>query len=208
MSVIDKLAASLGRRDEIPNQELAREIVKKNDESAVKELAENLSHRKKDIQNDCIKVLYEIGAEKPNLIAPYLKDFLALLTSKNNRLQWGAMTALGCIVKEKPAEIFAALGKILDAADQGSVITRDHCVNILISLTAEKKYRDKTFPLLIEQLISCPTNQLPMYAENAAPVISEKYKDKFVKTLTSRLGDIEKESKRKRVEKVIRKLLK
>jgi hypothetical protein len=208
MGVIDKLATALGRRDEVPNQELAREIVRKEDKGAIKELAENLSHKKKDIQNDCIKVLYEIGAERPMLIAPYLKDFVALLTSKNNRLQWGAMTALGCIVKEQPAEIFAALGKILAAADQGSVITRDHCVNILISLTAEKKYRDKTFPLLVEQLMSCPTNQLPMYAENALPVIDANLKDKFIKTLSGRLGEIEKESKRKRVEKVIKKLLK
>jgi len=206
MSIIDKLAISLGRRDEVPNQELAREIAAGEDKNAVKELVENLSHKNKDIHNDCIKVLYEIGAVKPKLIAPYLKDFLPLLGSKNNRLQWGAMMALGCIAKEKPAEIFAALGKIIDAADRGSVITRDHCVNILISLTAEKKYRDKTFPLLIEQLMTCPTNQLPMYAENAAPVIDAGLKDRFIKTLSGRLDEIEKESGRKRVEKVIKKL--
>src|SRR5882757_2347250 len=121
MSVIEKLAVSLGRRDEVPNQELARHVAAREDKAAVKELVENLAHKNKDIQNDCIKVLYEIGAVKPKLISPYLKEFLKLLDSKNNRLQWGAMTALGCFVKEKPAEIFAALGKILDAADRGSV---------------------------------------------------------------------------------------
>jgi hypothetical protein len=207
MSIIGKLAVSLGRRDEVPNQELAKVVAAKEDKAAVSELVENLSHKNKDIQNDCIKVLYEIGAVKPKLIAPYLKNFLALLSSKNNRLQWGAMTALDCIAREKPAEIFAALGKIIDAADRGSVITRDHCVNILISLTAEKKYRDKTFPLLIEQLMTCPTNQFPMYAENAAPAIDAELKDRFIKTLSGRLDDIEKESGRKRVEKVIKRLL-
>ncbi len=206
MSILDKLATSLGRRDEVPNQQLARDIAARQDKNAVKELVENLSNKSRDIQNDCIKVLYEIGAVKPKLIAPYLKDFLALLGSKNNRLQWGAMTALGCIVEEKPAEIFAMLGKIIDAADKGSVITRDHCVNILISLTALKQYRDKTFPLLAEQMMTCPTNQFPMYAENALPVIDAGLKEKFIKVLSGRLGEIEKESGRKRVEKVIRKL--
>lgn len=206
MSIIEKLATSLGRRDEVPNQELARDIAAREDLDAVGELIENLSHKNTGIQNDCIKALYEIGAAKPKLIAPYLKNFLALLGSKNNRLQWGAMTALDCIVKEKPAEIFAALGKIIDAADKGSVITRDRCVNILISLTAEKKYRDKTFPLLIEQLMTCPINQFPMYAENALPVIDAAFKDRFVETLSGRLDEIEKESGRKRVEKVIKKL--
>ena len=208
MNIIDRLATSLGRRDEVPNQELAKDVAAREDKNAVREVVENLAHKSKDIQNDCIKVLYEIGAVKPKLIAPYLKDLLPLLESKNNRLQWGAMTALGCIANEKPAEIFAVLGKIVDAADKGSVITRDHCVNILISLTALGTYREKTFPLLIEQLMTCPANQLPMYAENALPVIDAGLKDKFVKTLAGRLGQLEKESQRKRVEKVIRKLSK
>jgi hypothetical protein len=45
-----------------------------------------------------------------------------------------------------------------------------------------------------------------MYAERTLPVISEKYKKDFVKVLSSRLKEIEKESKMKRVEKVIKKL--
>ena len=206
MSITLKLATSLGRRDEVPNQELAAAIVAKNDKKAVAELVENLTDKNKAIRYDCIKVLYEIGYVKPKLLAGHYLTLLAELESKDNRMQWGAMTALGTIALEKPDEIFKALGKIIDIADRGSVITRDHCVNILIKLTSLAKFAGKTFPLLNEQLLSAPTNQLPMYAENAAPVVSEKYKDKFVKTLTSRLGDIEKESKRKRIEKVIRKL--
>ena len=34
--------------------------------------------------------------------------------------------------------------------------------------------RRQNLPALNEQLLSGPTNQLPMYAENAAPVVSEK----------------------------------
>jgi hypothetical protein len=59
---------------------------------------------------------------------------------------------------------------------------------------------------LIEQLKNAATNQLPMYAENVLPIISDKYKSTVIKTLTKRLGEIEKETKRKRVEKVIKKL--
>jgi hypothetical protein len=45
-----------------------------------------------------------------------------------------------------------------------------------------------------------------MYAENAIPVITEKNNLLLIKTLTSRLDEIEMESKRKRVEKVIKKV--
>lgn len=204
MSIIDKLASSLNRRDEVPNQELARDIVISKDKKAVKELVENLSN-KKAIQNDCIKVLYEIGEREPKLIADYINEFVSYLNSKNNRLQWGAMTALGAITNERPKEIYANLTTIVSAADKGSVITKDNAVNILIKLCSIGDYSDSAFALLIEQLLKSHTNQLPMYAERAMPVINENNKRLFIKTLNSRLDDIEKDTKRKRVEKVIRK---
>src|SRR5690242_16668150 len=106
MSVINKLASSLGRRDEVPNQELAAEIAGSNDKKAVKELVDNLNNKSKDIQSDCIKVLYEIGSLKPELIATFVNNFIDLLGNKNNRLQWGAMTALNIITNEKPDAVY------------------------------------------------------------------------------------------------------
>jgi len=206
MSILDKLASSLGRRDEGPNQELAKKITTTKDKKAVKELIENLNNKNKDIQSDCIKVIYEIGELSPGLIADYGKELVVLLDSKNNRLQWGAMTALNAITKEVPDLIFAALAKIIAVADKGSVITNDHCVAVLIKLCAVKKYETSAFSLLNERLLKSPTNQLPMYAENTLPAINSKNKAQFIKTLNSRLKDIEKETKRKRVEKVIKKL--
>jgi uncharacterized protein (UPF0147 family) len=206
MSVIPKLATSLNRRDEVPNQELAKQIVKKNDRKAVQELVENLGNKSKDIQNDCIKVLYEIGEDKPGLIAAYAKDFIALLTNKNNRLQWGAMTAINTITTHEPKLVYSALPKIIAAADNGSVITKDHAVNILIKLCTVKQYSADAFALLCEQLSVSATNQLPMYAERALPAINDKNKKQFIKVLSSRLADIEKDTKRLRVEKIIKKL--
>ncbi len=208
MSIINQLASSLGRRDEAPNQALAKTVAENGDKKAVKELVENLNHKNKDIQNDCIKVLYEIGELKPELIANYINDFLAVLGHKNNRLQWGGMTALNYISKIKPKAVFENLPQIIEAAEQGSVITRDNAVNILINLAAVPKYASDAFDLLIDQLLNCSTNQLPMYAERALPIINEKNKAVFVETLNMRLDDIEKESKRRRVEKVIKKISK
>ena len=206
MSVLDKLATSLNRRDEIPNQELAKQIAKKKDVKAIRELIDNLANKNKDIQNDCIKVLYEIGAINPSLIADYAKNFIALLDHKNNRLQWGGMTAINAITLENPKMIYASLGKIIAAADKGSVITKDYAVNILIDLCSIKQYAEKSFSLLNEQLMESATNQLPMYAERTMPIINDKNKKMFVATLSKRLGDIDKDSKRKRLENVIKKI--
>lgn len=45
-----------------------------------------------------------------------------------------------------------------------------------------------------------------MYAENALPIINEQNKAVFKATLTKRIGEVDKESKRKRIEKVLKKL--
>ncbi|MGZ4851276.1 MAG: hypothetical protein ACXV2C_07850 [Candidatus Bathyarchaeia archaeon] len=207
MTVLDKLATSLNRNDEMPNQELAKQIVKENDKTAIKELVSNLNNLNKNIQSDCIKVLYEIGERKPSLIAEYADEFITLLTKNNNRLIWGAMTALDALTIENPTTIYQRLAKIIEAANEGSVITKDHAVNILIKLCSVKKYSNEAFALLIEQLKSCPTNQLPMYSENASKIINNKGKaDVFINVLSSRLDQVEKESKKKRIEKVIKHL--
>lgn len=207
MSIISKLASALDRRDEVPNKELAKQIATKKDKKSVQELINNLNNKSKDIQNDCIKVLYEIGEINPALVVSYTKEFIALLDHKNNRLQWGAMTAINTITLENPKLVFASISKIVAAADKGSVITKDYAVNILIKLCSVKQFADNAFALLNEQLLQSPTNQLPMYAEKAIPIINDSNKKIFIKTLTSRLDDIEKDTKRKRVEKVIKKFI-
>jgi hypothetical protein len=137
-----------------------------------------------------------------------LKHFIALLDSKNNRLQWGAMHALYTMTDEDSKAVYKALPQLAAAADRGSVITRDNYVAILVKLGRIKQYHEEVFALLNEQLMSCPVNQLPMYAENALPIINHKNREIFINTLHSRLDDFEIETKRKRVEKVLKKLAK
>jgi hypothetical protein len=206
VSILPKLASSQNRKDEVPNQELAQEIAETGNKQAIAELVSNVSNKDKNLQSDCIKVLYEIGERKPGLIAEHLPAFLQLLESKNNRLVWGAMTALSGIASVNPAGLHENLPRILDAANKGSVIAKDQAVNILIKLAANPEYTDNALVLLQELMETCPTNQLPMYAENALPVIKGNRKKDFASLLTKRLPEIDKESKQKRVAKVIKKL--
>ena len=102
--MLEKLAYSLGRNDEEPNIDLAKKLVKSKNKKGIKEIVNVLSNSKEQIANDCIKVLYEIGELEPKLISEYAGDFIQLLQSKNNRLVWGAMTALSKIVSHNPDE--------------------------------------------------------------------------------------------------------
>lgn len=209
MSVIEKLATSLGRKDDVPNQELAKEIAETNDKAAVSELIEILkTTNDKKIKSDCIKTLYEIGYLKPEFISDYYQYFLELLKNKNNRLVWGAMIALKTISNIKPKEICENLTEILDATENGSVITNDNGISILINLSKVKEYFEDTFPLLLEQLRKCEPKQLPMYAERTLPIINAKNKIEFINLMNERMNELNKESQKKRIEKVLKKLMK
>jgi len=206
MTVLNKLATSLGRRDEIPNQLLAGQIVRAQDQQAVTELVEHLSHRDRRIQNDCIKVLYEIGETNPDLIAEHRLVFAGLLKSKNNRLVWGAMTALDHITLKEPRGVYRLLPEILAAADTGSVIARDHAISILTKLATFNQFSKKCVPVLMEQLKTCPSNQFPMYAEMSLKVVNQKSVRLFREAIGNRLARLAKESQKKRITRVLRQM--
>ena len=206
MSVLNQLASALNIRNTEPNKALAKKVAETNDKKAVEELMGGLKGKDKNIQSDCIKTLYEIGELQPKLIAKYAPDFVALLGSKNNRMVWGAMTALSSIGLENAPVLYDALAKIVNTADKGTVITKDHAVKILAQLGTIPEYKETAIDLLLEQILASPVNQLPSYAESTMPIIDAAHKAAFLKVLNTRLPDVEQDTKRKRLEKVIKKM--
>jgi hypothetical protein len=101
MSTLDRIAYFQGRRDEVPNQELAHDLAAREDRAGIREITEALLHREPNVRSDCLKVLYEIGYLKPELVAPYAGDFLKLLASWTNRLVLGAMMGLSAALSDR-----------------------------------------------------------------------------------------------------------
>jgi hypothetical protein len=204
MSILESLSSSTGRKDKEQNKRLATEIANQENVEAVEELVANLNNKDKNIQSDCIDTLYETGYRRPELIADYCTDFLELLESSNNRLVWGGMIALSTIVDLKHKEIFESLAKIMSITNKGSVITIDNGVKILIKLTRYPEYFIATNHLLMDQLLKCPIKQLPMYAERAIECITDNNRQEFVQLLEKRYPECDKESQKKRLEKVLK----
>ena len=109
----------------------------------------------------------EVGACAPTLIEPYVDEFVALLSHKDNRLVWGAMTALGTIANAKAAEIWPHVEQIIDATRHGSVITQDWGVRVLAALSAnDATYATEIFPFLMSFLANCRPKDVPRHAES------------------------------------------
>jgi hypothetical protein len=191
MSILNRLASLQNRRDEVPNQELAHDLAVKKDKAGIREIAENLWNKDKKIQSDCIKVLYEVGVLEPKLIAGYTEDFVKLLKSKDNRLVWGAMTALAEVAKADADVVFKNLDAIKKAKETGSVITIDNAISALaFTASADPKYSKVIFPYLLQHLSSCRPKEVPQHSERTFPAVNSKNKNEFIKVLEKRMEDL------------------
>ena len=203
MSVLNRIAHFQNRRDEVPNQELARDLAEWKDRDGICEIAENLWNKDKNIQADCIKVLYEIGYIDPSLIADYTEDYLKLLKSRNNRLVWGGMIALSTVATLKAEVIFAHLQEVYRAIEGGSVITVDGGILTLAAVAAAREeYRKAIFPFLLNHLQTCRPKDVPQHSEKSLPAVDASNKNDFIAVLEKRIDDLT-DTQAKRVKKVI-----
>ena len=191
MSVLDRIASLQGQRSEIPNQELAQELAAQKNKKGIREIAANLGNRDRNIQSDCLKVLYEIGYLQPELIAAYADDFLKLLTSRNNRLVWGSLIALSTIAALRPDELFAHWLDIRAVIETGSAITVDAGVQTLALVAAHSNaYRSEIFPYLLAHLKICRPQSVAPHAEAVRVAVDGSNRAAYLQVLEKRLEDL------------------
>lgn len=202
MTVLNRIAYFQNRRDEVPNQELARELAETKDKIGIREIAENLWNKDKSVRSDCLKVLYEIGYLSPNLIADYVDEFLKLLEDKDNRMIWGAMIGLATIADKRPKAIWQRIDDVINAIDHGSVITVVWGVKTLARVAAtDTRYRKKLFPILMEHLQKCIPRDVPMHAESVLCAVDRIHQKEFLAVLEARQAEL-KPSQLARVKKI------
>jgi len=206
MTVLEKIASAQDVRSDQPNIDLAIELVEKEDQSAVAELVEALKGKDKKVRNDCIKALYEIGYRKPEMIAPYVDDFLQLIMDRNNRLVWGSMIALSTIADLRSDEIYAQISRVQRVFESGSVITQDAGMRVFAKIAVHSDaYSQALFPYLLGKLRTCRPQSFPQYAESTQIAVNEHNIEQFKQVLAQRKGDLN-ASQLKRVEKLERNL--
>ncbi len=184
MSVLNKIAFYQDRRDEVPNQEVARTLAQTRNADDIREIAENLWNKEPNIQSDCLKVLYELGYLAPELIAEYVEDFIKLLKQRNNRMVWGGMIALSTIASLQAEKIFPHVELIKKTMQGGSVITKDAGIKTLAGIAARKdEYRLQIVPYLLERLANSRPVDAPRYAEIILITIGTTDQAEFIKII-------------------------
>ncbi|WP_438349640.1 hypothetical protein ACP8HI_02890 [Paenibacillus sp. FA6] len=187
MTILNQLASQMDRADEQPNIELAHRLIDDNQISGVYEIIENLANKNKKIQHDCIKVAYEIGVLKPELISPHILIFIGLLKSRDNRMVWGALTALSTFAEISSSAMMDHLETLLFTIKQGSVITVDKGILTLAKLASvDHSYNERIFPFLLQHLATCRSKEVPQHAESTLIAVTDDNKLSYVNVLTQR----------------------
>ena len=206
MTYIQRIAHHLGRRDEVPNQELAALLAEEENVEGIEEIASYLDDKNKSIQSDCLKVLYEIGYISPKLITKYAATFIKLLESKTNRMVWGAMIALANIAEYVPEEIWPHRKRIKELIETGTVITNVWGVKTLINLS---KAGDHYYAELKDELFrlqqDCRDVDFAKRAEEMSVVIRPGEQDAYREMLEARKPSLSKAAQA-RLARVIKKL--
>jgi hypothetical protein len=191
MSGLSKITHLPSRRDDIPNPALAKVLAANRDRAGIGEIAENLWNQDKHIQSECLKVLCEIGAVEPELVARYADDFLELLHSQTNRLVWGSMRALSSVVSVRADYLYLCREEIQTAVEVGTMVTADQGIKILALIAGRSEhYRLKMFPYLLAHLRTCRSKDVPSHAESIVRAVNAKHKEAFISVLETRLGGL------------------
>jgi hypothetical protein len=206
MSTLEKIAFYQNRRDEIPNQLLARELVETKNITGIREIAANLENRNKNVRSDCLKVLYEIGYLDPSLIAEFVEEFLMLLKRKDNRMVWGAMIGLATIADRRADEIWPQIEEIIRITQTGTVITQVWGTRVLARVaSADEVYRTRILPVLMQQLRTCLARDVPTHAESTLRAMDRQNKAEVLSILEMRRAEMT-PSQRVRLNKVTKQI--
>ena len=187
MPVLNRIAFYQNRRDEVPNQELARDLAERRDLAGIKEIIGNINSKNHNVRSDCLKVLYEVAYRKPKLVAPHAKVFLDLLEDKNNRMVWGAMIALGTIAAFNSKPIWDQRARIFKAIDAGSLITFVWGIRTIAGIAAKSTSRIKeVMPKMQKYLRTCKARDVPTHLESMSALFNESNWAAIEKIVASR----------------------
>ncbi len=206
MSVIHQIAFYQERRDEVPNQVLARQLAENKDREGLQEIADNLWNKNSSIRSDCLKVLYETGYIDPGLITGFADSFLRLIKDKNNRMVWGAMIALASIAHLCADVIWDKFEDVRAATEHGSVITVVSGVKTLAAVAATGEERRRILsPFLFDQIKSCIPRDVPTHAEHMLCAIDDSNRQEFLSIIESRRSELN-PAQTARMKKVLKQL--
>ncbi|PJZ70879.1 hypothetical protein CH373_06335 [Leptospira perolatii] len=207
MDILKQLSSQKGDRTEKSNRSVVDKCLKKHD--LLNEISFGLSNdADTKLQADCAEVFAMVSEVNPDLVVPFAKNLLPLLSSKDTKARWETVHALAFISEKIPKIISSILPNLekLIQTDK-STIVRDHAIDTVSNYSKTgKAASEESFKVLKVALKEWKDKHAKQVFKGFyhIMILQPSYK-KEILALVSPYADSSKGVVRKEAEKILKK---
>ncbi len=192
--LLSRLAVSVGRYDEMPNLELAADIVFADDTDAVSVLITVIERHDDLHASDASRVIAEVGTRAPDLLLAHADRLVEMIDAGNAMMRPYTMMALSPVAG-KYAELlwpsrdlfWAALSDLNQSADLAAA----GAVKLLAAMCAASPDYARTLAGgLVDLLGKCMPKDVAFFAESVLPALGPAHSHRAKPVLDRRLKEL------------------
>lgn len=192
--VLGRLAVAMHRHDDMPNQELAANIVFHLDHEAVGILVGAIERGDDVNASDAARVLCEVGNRDEELLYPVQERLVALCQEGPSAMLPFAMYALSPIaerVAEQLWDLRELLWSVLQDGAEHAEMARAAAVRLLSALCASGPDYARTLAGgLVDLLGKCMPKDVALYAESVLPALGAAHSHRAKPVLDRRMKEL------------------
>ncbi len=152
MDILAQLSSRTGDASEKSNRQVSEDCIK--NPELLNEIVGGFEADDKKVRTDCIEVCTMIAETHPDMIIPYGRKVLPLLSSKETKTRWEAVHTLSFIAEKVPDiinDISADLSRMIKT--DKSTIVRDYAIDTIANYAKSgKKSSENAYTILLEAL--------------------------------------------------------
>jgi hypothetical protein len=192
--VLGRLAVSMSRSDEMPNLELAAEIVENGDDDAVGILVSVFERHDDAHAPDAARVLFEVGGRAPELLQMHAERLISLCDASQKEMLPYTMYALAPVAHlhaealwEMRDLFWSALADLTQPADMAQA----GAVRLLSALCAAGPDFARTLAGgLVDLLGKCMPKDVAFFAESVLPALGTAHSHRAKPVLDRRMKEL------------------
>lgn len=192
--LIDRLAVSLNRYDEMPNLELAADIVFSFDSEAIGLLLGLLERGDDVYAPDAARVMAEVGIREPDLVEPHLDQMVTLISwdaGETLPFVMAALAPLGHRVVDDIWEYRDLFWSIVNEGQEQADTAQAAAVKLLSAMCAAGPDYARTLAGgLVDLLGKCLPRDVALYAEAVLPALGSSHSHRAKPVLDRRLKEL------------------
>ena len=192
--LLSRLAVSVQRLDEVPNLELAAEIVQCDDAEALRIMVSVIERHDDHHAPDAARVIFEVGTRAPQLLQPHADRLLAMCEESQKEMlpyTMYALSPIGHLYAETLWDMRDLFWSALTDLTLPSSLAQAGAVRLLSALCAAGPDYARTLAGgLVDLLGKCMPKDVAFFAESVLPALGTAHSHRAKPVLDRRMKEL------------------